>query len=239
MPEARTVAAGLLVAAMAMQAAFSAAHPREWSASRSIGEPPALRTVTVGAFGEQRSAAYAMTLYLQSFDAQAGQQQRLSSLDHAANQAWLERIAMVAPDTAYPAFLATRIYADSLPPDELRRMLRWVHERFLASPAKHWTSMAHAVYVAGHTLGDKRLAATFAGSLREHGGPDVPPWAKDLELFLLVDLDELQAARMLMGALVASGTLTDPREIEVLTQRLQEIERRQRSDGRHQSAIRP
>jgi len=92
--------------------------------------------------------------------------------------------------------------------------------------------MAHTVYLAGHTLGDKRLAATFARSLRENGGPDLPPWARDLELFLLVDLDELQAARMLMGALVASGTITDQSEIDVLTQRLQEIERRQRADGR-------
>jgi hypothetical protein len=47
-----------------------------------------------------------------------------------------------------------------------------------------------------------------------------------MEIFILEDLNELEAARILVGSLLQSGTLHDPAELRFLEQRLQELERR-------------
>jgi hypothetical protein len=47
-----------------------------------------------------------------------------------------------------------------------------------------------------------------------------------MEIFILEDMDELEAARIMLGGLLASGKVTDPAELSFLKQRLQELERR-------------
>ena len=55
---------------------------------------------------------------------------------------------------------------------------------------------------------------------------DVPLWAKQMEVFILEDMNELEAARILLGGLLASGKVRDPDEARFLRQKLEELERR-------------
>lgn len=231
MADARVVAGLVLAAAALVQAAFSAAVPREWTPERSIGAPPDARVLAVATLGETRAAAYALALALQGFDTQAGEQQRLRALDHEATAAWLVRIGELAPAIGYDAYLATRIYADVMPAPVLRRMLEHVHARFLQAPDANWTSLAHAVWVAAHPLGDRPLAVRYARSLRERAGPGVPQWAKELQR-IAADPGELESARALVGALHSSGATGDEREQQRLAQRLRALERRHAPDER-------
>ncbi len=227
---------GALALLVAIQAAFVSSVPRAWQAQLSPGAPPSLATALAASLGERRAASYALALYLQSFDAQAGQQLRLRTLDYDAVLAWLDRAQALAPDGSYPLFLAARIYADAAPAADARRLLDWVRDRFLESPARRWRWLAHAVFLARHRVGDLHLARDYAHTLRAHTTPaQAPRWARDLEVFLLADLDELQAARALVAGLIDSGEITDPAERDLLLTRLAETEGRQRGDERTQA----
>ena len=54
----------------------------------------------------------------------------------------------------------------------------------------------------------------------------MPPWARQMEIFILEDMNELEAAKVLFASLLLSGALTDPAELRFLQQRLEELEAR-------------
>ena len=47
-----------------------------------------------------------------------------------------------------------------------------------------------------------------------------------MEIFIAEDMNELEAARIMLGGLLESGQLQDPAERRFLKQRLEELERR-------------
>jgi hypothetical protein len=49
-----------------------------------------------------------------------------------------------------------------------------------------------------------------------------------MEIFILEDMNELQAARIMLGDLIQSGAVEDPAELRFLKQRLEELESRGR-----------
>jgi hypothetical protein len=54
----------------------------------------------------------------------------------------------------------------------------------------------------------------------------VPLWAKQMEIFILEDMDQLEAAKIMLGGLLQSGQIDDPAEARFLAQRLKELEAR-------------
>lgn len=176
------------------------------------------------ALGEYRAVAYGLALTAQSHDAQAGQSLNLRSLDMNATAAWLEAAQALAPEQAYPLFLASRIFSELAPAPVARQMLELVHRHFDRAPNERWPWLAHAAYVARHVLQDDATAARYARSLRELAtGAEVPRWARDMEIFILAASNQYQAAQRLLGALLDSGQISDPRELEVLTARLADL----------------
>ncbi len=53
-----------------------------------------------------------------------------------------------------------------------------------------------------------------------------------MEVFILEDMNELEAARVLLGAMLESGAIHDPAEARFLRLRLEELERRLAGDAR-------
>ena len=56
----------------------------------------------------------------------------------------------------------------------------------------------------------------------------MPLWARQMEIFILEDMNELEAARIMLGGLLESGGIQDPSERRFLKQRLRELEQRLR-----------
>ncbi|MEZ5658845.1 MAG: hypothetical protein R3E83_10005 [Burkholderiaceae bacterium] len=221
--------AGLLAA----QAAFSAHHPRQWRAEFSPGPLPSLQALKLASAGESHMMATLLSLRLQTFDAQAGQTLTMRMLDGKRIGEWLDRIAGLAPAFRYPTFMASRIYAGTLPDEDARRLLQWLDGRFRENPQAHWAWQAFGVHLAKHRLGDLRLARALAFSLREKApGTSIPQWARDLEFFLLTDLNELDAARALLGGLIDSGQLKDEKALRAMVETLEQAERRHDADAR-------
>jgi hypothetical protein len=220
--------AAALALLLALQAGFSARHPRDWQAEHSPGPPPGVREATIASLGEPAAAAYALTLTLQTFDTQAGASLGLRTLDQQAVRAWLDRALDLNPASGYPLLLAARVYAEAARPDDARALLELVLRRFDERPDARWPWLAHALYVARHVLRDPELARRYARALRERAsGPAVPAWVRQAEMLLLADLDQPEAARVLLGALLDSGQVTDAAERAFLLGRLHALDARE------------
>ncbi len=53
---------------------------------------------------------------------------------------------------------------------------------------------------------------------------DVPFWVKQMHIYVLEDMGELEAARILLGGLIESNAIRDPNELEFLRSRLRALE---------------
>jgi hypothetical protein len=166
-------------------------------------------------------------LYLQAFDLGGGNALPYQKLDYARLIQWLRAILALDPRSEYPLFSAARIYAEVPDPGKSRLMLEFIYEEFLRDPNRRWEPMAHAALLAKHRLRDLPLARRYASGIDRHTtAKDVPLWARQMEVFILEDMGELEAAKIMLGGLLASGAIRDPGEARFLKQRLEELEAR-------------
>ena len=85
--------------------------------------------------------------------------------------------------------------------------------------------MANATVIAKHRLKDLELARKYARALQENTkAARVPVWVKQMEFFILEEMNELEAAKILLGGFIASGQVKDERDLELLKRRLQALE---------------
>jgi hypothetical protein len=121
---------------------------------------------------------------------------------------------------------ASRLYADI--PDaaeKQHKMLDFVYREYLKDPNRRWPWLAHATILAKHQLKDLPLARQYAAALQQNTTtPDAPVWVRQMEPFILADMNELEAARIMIGGLLASGQVKDRRDFELLQRRLEQLE---------------
>jgi hypothetical protein len=210
---------GLLGASLAAQLAWHAALGPPRLGAEALPPAPSANALRLAAFGEAPAASRLSMLYLQAFD--------LRTLDYARLIQWLGALLELDPRGQYPLFASARIYAEHPDPARSRLMLDFVHEQFLLDPNRRWPWLAHAALLAKHRLKDLALARRYAQAIDRHTtAAEVPLWARQMEIFILEDMNELEAARILLGGLLASGRITDPSEAAFLKQRLEDLESR-------------
>ncbi len=79
-----------------------------------------------------------------------------------------------------------------------------MYREFLRDPDRRWPWLAHAALLAKHRLKDLPLARRYAQALERHTrARDLPLWARQMEIFILEDMNELEAARIMLGGLLA------------------------------------
>ncbi len=209
----------LLGTSLALQVAWQASSPFQSARSGALPPAPHAAALRLASFGEPAAAARLSMIYVQGFD--------IPELDYGRLAGWLKMALALDPRSAYPLFAAARVYAEV--PDERRSrmMLELVHEEFLRDPNRRWPALAHAALLAKHRLKDLPLARRYAAAIDRHTtASDVPLWAKQMQIFILEDMNELEAARIMLGGLLESGEVNDPNEQRFLRQRLEELEAR-------------
>ncbi|MBM4226356.1 MAG: hypothetical protein FJ164_01195 [Gammaproteobacteria bacterium] len=211
---------GLLVAHGVWRASLDATPVRV----REIPDPPPQSWLSLAALGDEVALSRILMLWLQAFDTQAGARLGLRDLDYARVEAWLRRCLELAPEAQYPLLAASRFYAEVPDSARARRMLDFVSTAFAEDPARRWPWLAHAVFVARHRLKDPALALVYARQLAREKSANIPNWARQMEIFVLEDIGELTAARILLGGLLDSGQITDPHEARFLAERLAGLE---------------
>jgi len=215
----------LLPAMMLAQIAFRTIEPAPAALAAQLAPPPAINSLRLAALGEPVGFALLLTLNLQAFDTQPGVSIPFSQLDYVNLVQWLDTIATLDPTTSYPLLLASQVYSQV--PDEAkqRAVLDFVYREFLEDPVLRWRWLAHASIIAKHRLDDPRLALRYARAIADDADDSrVPSWARQMHIFLLEDLEETEAARILLGGLLTSGTVTDEHEVRFLMERLKAME---------------
>ncbi|WEF34802.1 hypothetical protein [Pseudoduganella chitinolytica] len=218
-----TPAATLLLAlALGAQLAWHGWAPPPAPATAGLAPPPAPAVLRLVGLGEDAALARLLMLALQAHDAQAGAALSLHALDYGRVVPWLERALALDPRGRYPLVAASAVYAAVPDPARVRVMLAFIERAFHADPARRWPFLAQAALIARHRLHDLPLARQYARTLRLRA-PAAPAWARQLEAFVLEDMDEPAAARAVIGALLAGGQVTDPNELRFLARRLDEL----------------
>jgi hypothetical protein len=216
-----------LAATLAAQLGAQALRAPPGTAAVDLPPAPRAAALRVAAFGEPAALARLAMLYVQSFDLGTGNALPYQRLDYARLAAWLRAILDTDPRSQYPLFAAARIYAEVDDTAKSRLMLEFIHRAFLQDPDRRWPALAHATLLAKHRLKDLALARAYAADLQwRTTDPGIPLWAKQMEIFILEDMNELEAARIMLGGILAGGGLTDPAERRFLQQRLEDLERR-------------
>jgi hypothetical protein len=189
--------------------------------------PPQSSLIRLASLDDSVTAAKSIMLWLQAFDNQPGVSIPLKDLDYDRVIEWMDLILQLDDRIKYPLLSAIRFYAEVNEPEKQRKMIQYISDKFIERPNERWPFMAHAVYIAKHRIKDVQLALKCAQILRQYAkGDNVPYWAKQMEIFVLEDMGELESAMVIIGGLLDSGELTDARQREFLGQRLKEIEQR-------------
>lgn len=221
----------LLATALAMQCGLRLAHPPLAAAASDLPPAPSAAALRLASFDEPEAAARLAMLYLQAFDLGGANRLPYRELDYHRLAGWLQAILELDPRSEYPLFSAARVYAEVPDAQRSRIMLDFLYAEFLRDPNRRWPWLAHATLIAKHQLHDLPLALRYAKAIdRRVTTPTLPLWAKQMELFILEDLNELDAAKIMLGGLLASGQIHDPAEARFLQRRLEELEAR--SGGR-------
>lgn len=221
----------LFAAAIGLQVWTASLRPPPRAAAADLPLPPSVATLRVLALGDPIPLGQALALYLQAFDNQPGVSIPFAALDYTRVQAWLGSVLELDPVGQYPLLMASHLYAQVLQrPDKQREMSEFIYREFFKDPDRRWPSLAHVAIMAKHRLRDLPLALRYADAIRDRAdGPGVPSWARQMHIFLREDMGEVETAKILLGGLLASGTITDPHELRFLTQRLKEMETAEKS----------
>jgi hypothetical protein len=143
---------------------------------------------------------------------------------------WLETALQLDPRSAYPLMMASQLYGQVSDETKQRTMCEFVHARFLEAPDLRWRWLAHCAIMAKHRLQDRPLALRYATDITRHAGA-ASGWARQMRIFILEDMGETGSAKVLLGGLLATGEVTDPSELHFLTERLQALEKAEKSAG--------
>ncbi len=224
----RSILFGLIIS-LILQCLWHASYVSFQVEEHDLPPAPESGLIKIISLNDSVTAAKIIMLWLQAFDNQPGISIPLKSLNYDRVIEWLDLILKLDSNIQYPLLAAIRFYAEVPDEHRQRKMVRYVIKKFLEKPNKRWPFMAHAVYIAKHRIKDLKLALECAKLIREYAvGDNVPYWTKQLEIFVLEDMGELESAKILIGGLLDSGELEDSSQKRFLLQRLKEIEERQK-----------
>jgi len=219
-----------LAATLALQLGSRGAVTGAGGGEAELPPAPHPQTLRLAGLGESAAMARLAMLHLQSIDLSGGLANPYQRFDYERLVQWLRAILATDPRSGYPLFSAARIYSENPDPAKTRRMLEFIFESFQEDPNERWPWLAHAALLAKHRLHDLALARRYAAAVdRLTTANDVPMWARQMEIFILEDMNELEAAKIMLGGLIESGKVTDSGELRFLKERLDQLETRLKS----------
>jgi len=215
----------VLVAALVLHAALRFLEPRSQAVAAALPPVPPLPVLRLMSLGEPQLASQALSLYLQAFDNQPGVSVPFAALDYARVGTWLDAALALDPAAQYPLVMASQLYASVNDAARQRAMCAWVHRQFLQSPDARWRWLAHCAIMVRHRLNDMPTALRYAEAITQHAG-GASAWARQMHIFMLEDMGEVERATVLLGGLLARNEVSDPKEMHFLIEQLARLKRR-------------
>lgn len=215
----------LLALALGLQLIWHNQQEIKLAQAEDLPAPMSANAYAVISLNEPVAISKLLNLWLQAFDNQPGISLSFHQLDYARITQWLDIIMTLDPRGHYPMLAAARVYGSVTDQARQRIMLDYIYKKFNEDPNRHWRWLAHASIVAKHNLKDLPLALEYARALTEKAtAKQVPYWARDMQIILLEEMGEVETAKVLVGALLDSGEISDPYEVRFLTEKIRELE---------------
>ncbi len=214
----------MLIIALSLQLLWHGFAPAPTARAEALPPAPDATRLRALSFGEPVAAAQLLVLYLQAFDNQPGISIPFRDLDYERVTGWLAAALRLDPNSGYPLMMASQLYGQVPDADKQRAMCEFVHQQFRAAPDARWRWLAHCAVMAKHRLKDPALALRYAADIASFAGK-ASNWARQMRIFILEDMGETESAKVLLGGLLATGEITDPSELNFLTERLQSLEK--------------
>ena len=214
-----------LILALVIQLLWHSMQDPVVAKAEDLPLPLSTRTYSMSSLGEPIAVSKYLNLWLQAFDNQPGASVSFHQLDYPRLTRWLDTILELDPRGHYPMLVAARVYGSVSDPEKQRIMMDYIFTKFNENPDKYWRWLAHVVITAKHELKDYDLALKYADALADKAnGKNIPYWAKDMKIIVLEDMGEVEAAKILVGALIESNEITDPYELNFLTHKITVLE---------------
>lgn len=190
----------------------------------NLPNAPSQTELKLLSLGDTVSSAKLLMLWLQTFEHQGGKFASYRDLDYVQLQQWLTAIITLDPHAEYPLLAASHLYTTVPDKNKQVLMLEFIYTQFWYAPHERWQWLAHAAILAKHRLHDLPLALKYAQAIAQYASPDMPLWAQSMPAFILEEMGELEAARIVLGGLLTRGYIKDPQEINFLNNRLEQLE---------------
>lgn len=214
-----------LVLALILQLLWHSLQDPVVAKAEDLAPPLSARTYVMSSLGEPIAISKFLNLWLQAFDNQPGASISFHQLNYPRLTQWLDTILELDPEGHYPMLVAARVYGSVQDHEKQRIMMDYIFYKFNEEPNKYWRWLAHVIITAKHELKDFDLALKYANALAEKAtGENVPYWAKDMKIIVLEDMGQVEAAKILVGALIDSKEITDPYELNFLTNKIAVLE---------------
>jgi hypothetical protein len=223
----------LLVIMLVLQLLWHSQQEPVVAKADDLPSPMPARNYVISSLGEPVAMSKVLNLWLQAFDNQPGISIPFRHLDYSRIIKWLDTSLALDPEGRYPMLVAARVYGSVSDKARQRQMMEYIFYKFQENPGLHWRWLAHAVITAKHELRDFDLALKYANALAEVDKDiNIPYWARDMKIIVLEDMGDVEAAKILVGALIESGDITDPYELGFLSMKIAELEKKT-SKSRH------
>jgi hypothetical protein len=215
----------LLCACLAANVLFQRLNAPAWTDVGNLETPPRLELARAASLSEDTFAGYLAVLFLQNFNVSLGRATPVAAMDRSTVIRWLDLSTDLDGDSRYPLLLAARHFADTGTPEQRRRMLDWIYQRFRERPNERWPWLVHAVFAARHVLHDDALAETYAAALRTQvTDAKAPSWVAQMDLLLRADLGEAEDARVILAGLIDAGQIRSAGELKFLELRIAAVD---------------
>lgn len=213
----------LLIQLLVVQFSLSRYEP----VYKPLSAPLAASTYRIVAIGSDQLMGYLLSIRLQLHDNQSGKHIRYEQLNYRALIDWLDQIVLLNVQSEYPTMLASRVYGQTNDQKKLRIMVDFIQRSFTQDPQRHWRRMTEATILAKHKLGDLELALSIAEQLSSQPADIVMPhWARDMQFILLGDMNEFEAGKAIIAALLESAAIVDLDEQRFLKGKLLDFQQK-------------
>jgi hypothetical protein len=191
----------LLIGLLLAQGAFASLLPSAPD-SGDIAAPPSLLVAKLSSLGEDAFFFRSHSLALQHAGNLNGTIVPYCDMNYRQLAAWLSLLERFDGEAQITPVMAGRLFGNNQNGADTKYVIDYLEARALAHPVTNWRWLGQAVYLARYRLKDQARAQILAHELATLPIA-LPSWARDLEVFVMVDRGDKQGASQLLAALTS------------------------------------
>ena len=170
-----------------------------------LGAAPSRNLAVARALGDPQLAFRASALAMQHTGSLDGRIVGYRELDYVHIADWLKLLDRLDPKSVATPTMAAFLFRNPDDPAAMRPLVSYLARHARRDPTRNWRWMAHAVHLAQYFADDPEWALMLAREMKTWEAP-LPYWAQQLDVFILVDLGEQEAAIAILEGIL----LTEP-----------------------------